>query len=183
MRGIQIPIENLFVKTSRHPHFPFTFELEEDGIQGKLEVVDLDRLSCALHRLEIKKQEESRSNVSFDILTRANRLKDQGEQIIQKVTYLLEPLSLIEWDKYTPVVQIRSFPPQVREDFIEFYELLLHGEENQTSLTLVRYRNQKNNRLKETRPMILTREVLERLLGDLFGVIKGGKAEVTAYSS
>ncbi len=178
MRGIQILIENLFVKTSRHPHFPFTFEIEEDGIQGKLEVADLDRLSCALHRLEIKKQEEG-----LESLARANRLKDLGEQIVQKVTYLLEPLSLIEWDKYTPVVQIRSFPPQVREDFIEFYELLLRGEENQTSLTLVRYRNQKNNRLKETRPMILTREVLEQLVGDLYGVIKGGKREVTAYSS
>jgi hypothetical protein len=177
MKGSQVIMESLFAKSSRYQHFPFTLEIEEDGIQGTLEVADLDRLSCVLHRLEIKKSEEG-----LESLTRANRLKDQGEQITQKVTYLLEPLSIIEWDKYTPIVQIRSFPPQVREDFIEFYELLLRGEEHQTSLTLVRYRNQKNNRLRETTPMTLTKEVLERLLEDLFWVLKNGKEEVTAYS-
>jgi len=163
MKWSQALIENLFAKASRYQHFPVVIQMEEGDIQINLEVGDLDRLGCMLHKFEIKKQGEGLGDPD-----RAGRLKAQGDRITQKVSYLLEPLRVIEWDKSAPFVQIRSFPPRGDNDFVEFYELLLEGKGDGTLITLARYRNVKGERGLEPRPILLTREVLERLLDDLF---------------
>ena len=114
----------------------------------------LDTLACTFTRLSLAA--DSLSQMSTD------QLKQTAERLSSRLTYLLEPISLIETDSEGCVVQLRSNPPQKETDRTTYYELLVArtGE-----LSLVRYARPAGQP-RQVIPAQVTREVLTRLTTD-----------------
>ena len=82
------------------------------------ELVDSGVSGLRLHAL---------SRLHSDVLADASpkRLKDLGELLSKRLSYLLEPISPIEVDAEQCVVQLRSNPPQQGDGQSSYYELLV----------------------------------------------------------
>jgi len=96
------------------------------------------------------------------------RLERIGKALAARLTYLMEPISPIEFDAQGCVVQLRSNPPQRDDDGRSYYELLIrHGGE----IALTRYRKENGN-ARQPITATVTREVLTRLVGDFCAVLE-----------
>jgi len=89
----------------------------------------------------------------------------RAEQVCQRVTGLLEPLSLVEVDRVRNVAQLRSEQPGQRGDERFYYEVLLEGD---GSSVVRRYQApHPNDPRRRQVPFTLTHEVLAKLVRDL----------------
>lgn len=124
---------------------------------GQLETVDT--VGAAFTRFDY--QSTNLANATID------NLKDLSTKLQQRLTYLLEPISLLETDSESVSVQMRSNPPQVGDDGRSYYELLLRrgGE-----VTLRRY-HKAPGQPRQVIPANVTREVLARLGEDFVAVV------------
>ncbi len=87
-----------------------------------------------------------------------------GECLAARVTYLLEPLKVLEIDSGGGEVQIRSKAPTNRAEQRSFYEVRLY---KQGVLRLERYAVDDSSRQRRRTPCQFTREVVERLADDI----------------
>ncbi len=87
-----------------------------------------------------------------------------GERLAARVTYLLEPLKVLEVDSGGGEVQVRSQSPTVRADQRGFYEVRLY---KQGLLRMERFVVDDATRERRRASCQLTREVLERLADDI----------------
>jgi hypothetical protein len=126
-------------------------------IVGNLDAVDA--IGCSFTRFDY--QSASLANATID------SLKALSAKIQQRLTYLLEPVSLLEVDAESVSIQMRSSPPQVGDDGRSYYELLVRrgGE-----VTLRRY-HKTAGQPRQIVPAQVTREVLGRLAEDFIAVI------------
>lgn len=92
-------------------------------------------------------------------------LDEAGRALAGQVTYLLEPLALLEIG--ADRVLLRSRPPRIRGDAADYYELWLRAEGETTAMDLCRYRVHRHQRGREVLPMTFTWELLGHLLKDL----------------
>jgi hypothetical protein len=95
-------------------------------------------------------------------------LKAWGDRIAARVTYLMEPLVVLEQDAQAGVVEIRSHAPTSRGDSRAFYEIRI-GREG--TLHLGRVAFDESNRRRRPIDCMMTREVLERLIDDIIACI------------
>ena len=93
-----------------------------------------------------------------------DELKAWGDRLAARVTYLMEPLVVLEVDAPSAQVELRSSRPTPRPDRRLYYEVRLRRD---ASLTLARIAFDESSRTRETIPCQLTREVLEHLADDL----------------
>jgi hypothetical protein len=116
----------------------------------------VDRLSCALQ--EVVFQDTHDQVVPHDHVADLNQ---RATQLSATLTYLLEPIVLQEIDpEHT---QLRSSPPARDEDrTVRYYELMACAR----TIALQRFQKSPGHP-RQSIPMIFTREVLVRLLGDL----------------
>jgi hypothetical protein len=139
--------------------FPQALSAEHEGQRLTCELVALESLACAFTHV----------SVSSDTLADAapKRLKDLGELLSKRLSYLLEPISPIEVDAQQCIVQLRSNPPQQGDGQSSYYELLVKkgGE-----ISLRRYTKLKGQP-RQVSPAQVTREVLLRLIGDFSAVL------------
>ncbi|MFN8455415.1 MAG: hypothetical protein U0401_12235 [Anaerolineae bacterium] len=80
-----------------------------------------DRFSVMLRCLE----------VAYDNLagqTQPDDLLQQADRIAQRLTYLEEPLALVELDSEAKLAQLRSAPPHQEGETLTYWELLLWTE-------------------------------------------------------
>jgi hypothetical protein len=91
-------------------------------------------------------------------------LRAWGERLAGRVTYLMEPLKVLEVDAAGGEVHIRSQSPTARADQRSFYEVRLS---KQGTLRMERSTFDETSRRRRRVPCQLTREVLERLADDL----------------
>lgn len=94
----------------------------------------------------------------------AERLARLAENLPSQLTYLLEPLALIEREDGEQFLLMRSAPPRRQAGSIDYYEIRLVGG---SRLSLERYGFDRDRRIREGRAMVFTREVFDRLLEDL----------------
>lgn len=87
-----------------------------------------------------------------------------GERLATRVTYLLEPLKVLEIDAGGGEVQIRSQTPSARADQHGYYEVRLY---RQGRLSMERYTFDDATRQRGRTPCQFTREVVERLADDI----------------
>jgi hypothetical protein len=98
----------------------------------------------------------------------AVNLKERAEQTCQRVTGLLEPLTLVEMDGVRNQAQLRSEQPGQLGDDRFYYEVLLEGE---GSSTVRRYQAPRADAPRRQQvPFTLTHEVLGKLVRDLSAV-------------
>lgn len=141
--------------------FPLGGELEartpSGRIVGQLETVD--NVGVSFTRFDYQSSTLAAATV--------DSLKALSTKIQQRLTYLLEPISLLETDAESVSIQLRSSPPQVGDDGRSYYELLVRrgGE-----VTLRRY-HKAPGQPRQIVPANVTREVLARLADDFVAVI------------
>lgn len=97
-----------------------------------------------------------------------DELRAWGERVAQRVTYLMEPLVMLEVDPVGGEVEIRSKAPSARGDRRSYYEARLSC---QGTLRLERVTFETADRKRKHTSFQLSREVLERLVDDLEATI------------
>ncbi len=94
----------------------------------------------------------------------AGALRAWGDRLAARLTYLMEPLVVLEVDAEAGHAELRSQAPTPRGERKSFYEVRLRRE---GSLHLRRVAFDANARRRQAVPCQMTVEVLERLADDL----------------
>jgi hypothetical protein len=128
--------------------------IQHDGTQLQCQIEALDRLGCAVEHLQVVSPALASASLA--------RLHEISQAVAAKLTYLLEPIAVIETDQEERSVQMRSSPPQREGRHSSYYELVA----GRGRLDLRRYCKEPG---QSRTPVAahLTREVLCRLAGDL----------------
>lgn len=137
------------------------FQLDESTPAGRLTATmhTVDRLACAFDALQF--ESSKLANKSLD------ELKELSNRLCAKLSYLLEPIALIETDVDTCTTQLRSNPPLKEDDQTFYYEILVRRG---GTVTFCRYQKQPGN-VRQTVPATLTHEVLARLAEDIVAAV------------
>jgi hypothetical protein len=135
---------------------PCTVTVEDGPNRLTLNLTALDTVGVAFDTLEFVATD--RADWSSDAL------RAWGERLAARVTYLLEPLKVIEIDAGGGEVQIRSQAPSTRAQQRGFYEVRLY---KQGSLRMERFVYNDATRERQRTACQLTREVVERLADDI----------------
>lgn len=135
---------------------PCTVTVEDGPNRLTLNLSALDAVGLAFDVLEFTTTD--RQDWSSDAL------RAWGERLAGRVTYLLEPLKVIEIDAQGGEVQIRSQSPTPRAEQRGFYEVRLY---KQGLLLMQRFVFDDATRQRRQTACQLTREVLERLADDI----------------
>jgi len=120
----------------------------------RCEVDQCDPMAAAVYEFVLESSELA--NVDVAVLQQASR------SLCDRVNYLLEPISPIETDVESCVVQMRSTQPLENESGRYYYELFLRRG---GSVSLTRY-EKKPGEIRTRVPVTLTHEVLGRLCED-----------------
>jgi hypothetical protein len=126
--------------------------LAEDGdLEVRVQLADWDRLGCRLEKLEMRG-------------TPGHSLKLDPLRLEEELTYLGEPLRIVELEKHSGKAILRSFPPRSENGATSFFEMVLDGPEG---LSFTRLAYDRNLGQRSPVPVSMTRDTLERLLADL----------------
>jgi hypothetical protein len=135
---------------------PCSVNVEEGPNRLTLQITALDSVGLATTALDFVTT--SRPEWTSDAL------KDWGTRLAARVTYLMEPLKVVEIDTEGGEVQVRSQSPTVRAEQRGYYEIRLYRQGN---LRMERYSVDEATRQRRPTSCQLTREVLERLADDI----------------
>jgi hypothetical protein len=121
---------------------------------GKVTVVveDADRLGVLAGPVTARKEDGRPSSV-----------KSQAQETTRKITYLQEPLAIIETEEQRGRAILRSAEPRQTGGAREYNEAILEGGD---SISIHRYRSEPGKRRRAI-PSNLSRETLGRLADDL----------------
>jgi hypothetical protein len=135
---------------------PCTVTVEDSLSRLTLNLTALDTVGLAFSTMEFATT--SRTEWSSDAL------KEWGDRLSKKVTYLMEPLKVLEVNDQGGEVQMRSQSPTPRDQVRAYYEMRLF---RRGSLLMERYVFDETTRERRQVPCQLTRETLERLADDI----------------
>lgn len=100
----------------------------------RLELFDLDRFSVNMRRLTVA----TNTLPPPDAAQRSDRLDALANMLINRLSYLEEPLTLVEVDAGDGLAQLRSNPPLREEGQISYWELVISLDPT-PALSLARY--------------------------------------------
>ena len=129
------------------------------------------------HRLTLHLTASSPVGVAFDALDfvdadrtdrPADDLRAWGDRLAARLTYLMEPLVVIEVDAEGGEAALRSREPSTRDEVRTYYEVRLRRE---GTLNLRRVAYDPSDRRRRPVACQLTREALERLADDLVATV------------
>jgi hypothetical protein len=126
--------------------------IETANLIWTLEIREIDKLGILLDHLEIKAK----------MIPSLPPWK-QSEILKNKITYLEEDFSVIEDDRSSRTIVLRSNLPRQLENTISYYEILLRGGDQ---LGFDRYEFDRITDQRQIRPANLARGTFERLLSD-----------------
>lgn len=135
--------------------------LQVDVDSGRIEadLLAVDAIGCSFQTLAYTT--EKLASASLD------ELKEISTKLTSRLTYLLEPIGLVEVDRDRAAVQLRSSPPQKGDDGTSYYELMVRRGGD---VSLNRYQK-KPGQMRQIVPANITREVLQRLAEDFVAVV------------
>ena len=130
--------------------------LQVDLPSGRIEadLLAVDAIGCSFQTLAYSTPQLAAATLQ--------QLKEISEALTARLTYLLEPIGVVEADSDRCSVQLRSSPPQKGDDGTSYYELMIRRGGD---ITLSRYTKQPGQ-LRQIVPAQVTREVLGRLADD-----------------
>lgn len=129
-------------------------QVDCDGGRIEADLVAVDAIGCSFQTLGYLTSKLAGASL--------DELKTISQTLTSKLTYLLEPIGVVEADADRCSVQLRSSPPQKGEDGTSYYELMVRRGGD---ITLSRYAK-KSGQLRQIVPANVTREVLGRLADD-----------------
>ena len=135
--------------------------LQVDCDDGRIEadLLAVDAIGCSFQTLGYSTSRLADSSL--------DELKAVSEALTGKLTYLLEPIGLVEADSDRCTIQLRSSPPQKGDDSTSYYELMVRRGGD---ITLSRY-SKKSGQLRQIVPTNVTREVITRLADDFIASV------------
>jgi hypothetical protein len=113
-----------------------------------------DRLACAFESLQLETPNLAAKSI--------DELKQLSNTLCAKVSYLLEPIALIESDVDACTTQLRSNPPAKEDDQTFYYEIVVRRG---GTISLCRYQKQPGD-VRQMMPANLTHEVFARVAED-----------------
>ncbi len=128
------------------------------GIQIEIEFTQVDSLACAFRQITV--HVPAMHQVAFDVLKR------WADALSQRITYLLEQISPLEYDPAAGQVLIRSTRPDQLPQGTQYYEMVLSSHGSGT-FTLRRYTSVKGTPGRTPIDLQVTHEVLYKLCDDL----------------
>jgi hypothetical protein len=146
-------------------------EVDAQAGPGKVTVAD------GPYHLSLKLTAASPVGIAFDALefadeTAAGRSADAlrawGGRLASRLTYLMEPLVVLEVDDQAGEAELRSKSPTVSDGVQSYYEIRLHRA---GMLGLRRVAFSESNRRRMPVSCQLTREALDRLANDLVATV------------
>jgi len=120
------------------------------------EVLLADQLSCLVSELTVRAT-DGRTLTTED-------LRETADTLCHRLTYLLEPIRVLEVDAEAGEVQARSQPPEKQPDRVRYYELRFATP---STLRLQRFEKRKESGERQQIPLQMTYELLEKLTNDL----------------
>lgn len=141
---------------SSHSDAAYEIAAEQDGRSVSLAIRTSDAVGIAFDSLVFRC--DRYRNADSQILAA------WGDRIKSQVTYLLEPLTVIEVDTLGGEVELRSKTPTTRDGRRGYYEIRI---DRAGSLKLCRFAYDDTAKSRVQVPCNLTREVVERLIDDL----------------
>ncbi len=135
---------------------PCTVSIDDGPNRVTLHLTALDAVGLAFSSLEFATT--SRAEWSSDALN------EWGTRLSSRITYLMEPLKVLEIDAGGGEVQLRSQNPTARNAERGYYEMRLF---RQGMLRMQRFTFDEATRQRRPSACQLTREVLERLAEDI----------------
>lgn len=146
-----------------HSNQPRTVTVSASGkIEVTIDFTSVDTMSCSFQ--EIRVNVPSLSQATFD------KLKEWGQKLCQRITYLLENIGPLEYDEDAGQVLIRSTPPDQQQAGTRFYEIILSSHAN-GHFSLKRFESQKGQTGRTQVEMQITHEVLRKLVEDLLDTV------------
>ena len=130
------------------------------GADASLSLVDYDRYSVILHYLEVT---DSSLIINGNV---ENYLHLCAAEISRRLTYLEEPLVLLELDTIEGIAQLRSSPPEQSIAGFSYWELKVWVEP-QPRARLARYRWRADSYERSPLPQPITFATLARIAEDL----------------
>lgn len=143
-------------ENTRAYNLPCAVSVEDGPNRLTLGLTSLDSVGVAFDGLEFVATDRT------DWTSEA--LNAWGQRLAARVTYLLEPLKVLEIDAGGGEVQIRSQAPSARADQHGYYEVRLFRN---GSLRMERYAFSDATRQRQRSTCQFTREVIERLADDI----------------
>lgn len=143
-------------ENTRSYNLPCTITVDEGPNRINLDLTALDSVGVAFDALEITATD--RADLS------SQSLNGWGERLAERVTYLMEPLKVLEIDAGGGEVQLRSAIPTPRAELRSYYEVRL---DRRGTCRVERYAYDETSRQRRRTPCHLTREAVERLADDV----------------
>jgi hypothetical protein len=134
-------------------------QIDRDAGRIEADLLAVDAIGCSFQTLGLSTQKLADSSL--------DELKAISETLTGKLTYLLEPIGVVEADADRCSVQLRSNPPQKGEEATSYYELMVRRGGD---ITLSRY-SKKSGQLRQIVPAHVTHEVLGRLADDFLSAV------------
>jgi hypothetical protein len=134
---------------------------EAEGPDILLTLADFDRYSVTVRNLKV-----SYNNLAKNGSKVKDYLRQRAKQITRRVTYLEEPLELLELDAGAGVAQLRSNAPSQDNETVIYWEALIQIEPHPT-VSLARYRWTPDRREREVLVYPATFATLGRIAQDL----------------
>lgn len=142
---------------------PSTITLAATGkIKVIIDFTSVNSMSCSLK--EVRVNVPSLTQATFD------KLKEWGQKLCQRVTYLLENIGPLEYDEDAGQVLIRSTPPEQNQAGTRFYEIILSSHSN-GYFSLKRFEFQKGQNGRTQVDIQVTHEVLRKFIEDLVDTV------------
>jgi hypothetical protein len=135
-------------------------QVDVEGGRIEADLLAVDAIGCSIQTL----------GYSTDKLAEAtlDDLRSISETLTGRLTYLLEPIGLVEADSDRAAIQLRSSPPQKGEDSTSYYELMVRRGGD---VSLSRY-EKRPGLMRHIVPANITREVLQRLAEDFVAAVE-----------
>lgn len=129
-----------------------TQNIERFGLD--IEILEEDKLSYRVMRV----RHQGQAMADFDALNQ------KADALVNSLTYLEDPLRLVEQDQQQAVILLRSETPRQLENGVEYYEVRL----NQDGLTEIGYQHYARDQTDlSPKDMVMSHRQLERLGQDL----------------
>lgn len=135
---------------------------ETGGPSAAITLEAYDRYSVALRQLEVSHKQDALPE-DYDPVAYVRRC---AERAVQRLTYLEEPLILLELDPAEKLAQLRSAPPGQDGETLAYWELFIRATP-QLHARLTRYRWQPDKHEREQVVYPATFAALGRIAQDL----------------
>ena len=140
-------------------------EVHEGKCRASAQVSQFDSLAVLLDEMEVWTTLPKPPSDKVEKI-----METQARQIVERIGYLIEGLTIIEFDRGDRIIQMRSAEPFAEGSAREYFELILAGGRK---AALRRYKGYENDPGRQPVSMNLTMDVLERLADDLSTVLTG----------